>query len=178
MSRSSFFSPRSAGGKSGEILIESWWVFNFLAFVIHKFLICKSLKRIMTPLLALRLSRWHDAKSVTAASLIARCSCAKLTHAALVPPMLAATRNLMLRDYYIWGLCPQKQVSQAGIINCITQKQVSQAWISNCLPQNMCNYLSLPGIPASGAKSLHSYIYTEWQLINLRVLYQPNHRLP
>ena len=35
------------------------------------------------------------------------------------------------------------------------QKQVSQARISNCIPQYSvgCNYLSMPEIPASGAKS-------------------------
>ena len=42
----------------------------------------------------------------------------------------------------IWGLCPQKQVSQAGISNCIPQYSVA------------CNYLSMPEIPASGGKVL------------------------
>ena len=39
------------------------------------------------------------------------------------------------------------------------QKQVSQAGFSNCLPQNnvWCNYLSLPEIPACGAKVLIWY---------------------
>ena len=41
---------------------------------------------------------------------------------------------------YIWGLCCQKQVSQAGISNYIPQFTVK------------CNYLSLPEIPASGNK--------------------------
>ena len=37
------------------------------------------------------------------------------------------------------------------------QKQVSQAGISNCIPQYSvgCNYLSLPKIPASGTKVLN-----------------------
>ena len=39
-----------------------------------------------------------------------------------------------------WGLWCQKQVSQAGISNCIPQYSVG------------CNYLSLPEITASGAK--------------------------
>ena len=39
---------------------------------------------------------------------------------------------------HIWGLWCQKQVSQAGISNCIPQFTVG------------CNYLSLPEIPASG----------------------------
>ena len=43
---------------------------------------------------------------------------------------------------YIWGLCCQRQVSQAGISNYIMQFTV---W---------CNYLSLPEIPASGNKVL------------------------
>ena len=42
----------------------------------------------------------------------------------------------------IWGLCCQKQVSQAGISNYIPQFTVG------------CNYLSLPEIPASGNKVL------------------------
>ena len=40
----------------------------------------------------------------------------------------------------IWGMCCQKQVSQAGISNYIPQFTVG------------CNYLSLPEIPASGNK--------------------------
>ena len=42
----------------------------------------------------------------------------------------------------VWGLCHQKQVSQAGISNCIPQYSVG------------CNYLLLPEIPASGDKVL------------------------
>ena len=42
----------------------------------------------------------------------------------------------------IWGLWHQKQVSQAGISNCIQQYSVG------------CNYLSLPEIPASGDRVL------------------------
>ena len=42
----------------------------------------------------------------------------------------------------IWGLCHQKQVSQAEISNCIPQYSVE------------CNYLSMPEITASGAKVL------------------------
>ena len=43
------------------------------------------------------------------------------------------------------------------------QKQVSQAGISNCIPQNTvgCNYVSLPEIPASGTKSLISSVMTK-----------------
>ena len=44
--------------------------------------------------------------------------------------------------YVIRGLCHQKQVSQAGISNCIPQHTVG------------CNYLSLPEIHASGDKVL------------------------
>ena len=43
---------------------------------------------------------------------------------------------------HIWGHWCQKQVSQAGISNCIPQSTVG------------CNYLSLPEIPASGTKVL------------------------
>ena len=43
----------------------------------------------------------------------------------------------------IWGLWCKKQVSQAGISNYIPQFTVG------------CNYLSLPGIPASGEQSLY-----------------------
>ena len=50
----------------------------------------------------------------------------------------------MLPSSQIWGLWCQKQVSQAGISNCILQFTVG------------CNYLSLPEIPASGAKILLS----------------------
>ena len=53
----------------------------------------------------------------------------------------------------IWGLC--------------RQKQVSQAWISNCISQNTvgCNYLSLPEIPASGIKVLIWYNQSNWKII-------------
>ena len=43
---------------------------------------------------------------------------------------------------YIWGLWCQKQVSQAGISNCIPQFTVG------------CNYLPLPEIPVSGTNVL------------------------
>ena len=49
-----------------------------------------------------------------------------------------------ITGYSIWGLWCQKQVSQAGISNCIPQHTVG------------CNYLSLSEIPASGAKVLIS----------------------
>ena len=47
------------------------------------------------------------------------------------------------------------------------QKQVSQAWISNFIPQNIvvCNYLSLPKIPASGANVVNYRIIATWSLI-------------
>ena len=50
---------------------------------------------------------------------------------------------------YIWELCRQKQVSQAGICKCIPQYSVG------------CNYLSLPDIPVSGDKVL-IYIDAEY----------------
>ena len=54
-------------------------------------------------------------------------------------------RNLnALLHVHSWGLWCQKQVSQAGISNCIPQNTVG------------CSYLSLPEIPASGAK-VHNY---------------------
>ena len=43
---------------------------------------------------------------------------------------------------YVWRLWCQKQVSQAGISNCIPHNTVG------------CNYLSLPEIPASGTEVL------------------------
>ena len=46
-------------------------------------------------------------------------------------------------QWYIWGLWCQKQVSRAGIRNCIPQYSVG------------CNYLSLPEMPASGTKVLN-----------------------
>ena len=46
----------------------------------------------------------------------------------------------------IWGLCCQKQVSQAEISNYIPQFTVG------------CSYLSLPEIPASGSK-VHIFVY-------------------
>ena len=46
--------------------------------------------------------------------------------------------NILYLYIYIWGLCCQKQVSQAGISNYIPQFTVG------------CNYLSLPEILASG----------------------------
>ena len=52
------------------------------------------------------------------------------------PPSKAMTNGI------IWGLCCQKQVSQAGISNYIPQFTVG------------CNYLSLHEIPASGNKFL------------------------
>ena len=48
--------------------------------------------------------------------------------------------------WFIWWLWCQKQVSQAGISNCIPQHTVG------------CNYLSLPEIPASGDKVFISYL--------------------
>ena len=42
----------------------------------------------------------------------------------------------------VWRLSWQKQVSQAGISNCIPQHSVR------------CNYLSIPEIPASGGRAL------------------------
>ena len=49
------------------------------------------------------------------------------------------------------GLCCQKQVSQAGVINCIPQYSVR------------CNYLSLTEIPASGNKVLKYSLYGRLQ---------------
>ena len=46
-------------------------------------------------------------------------------------------------DDITWSLWHQKQISQAGISDCIPQYSVG------------CNYLSLPDIPASGAKGPH-----------------------
>ena len=60
----------------------------------------------------------------------------------------------------IWGLWRQKQVSQAGISNCIPQSTVG------------CNYLSLPEIPASGTKVL---IYEE-QYLHIDGLVQERER--
>ena len=50
---------------------------------------------------------------------------------------------LNMISYHDWGFCLQKQVSQAGISNCIPQNTVG------------CNYLSLPKIPVSGDKVLN-----------------------
>ena len=84
MSKSSFFNPRNVGGKSGVMLTDSWCVFTFFVFESHLFRAWRSLNRIMKPLLAWRLSLWHDEKSVVATSVMPRCCCVKLTHAALV----------------------------------------------------------------------------------------------
>ena len=63
---------------------------------------------------------------------------------------ITCTRPLVNTTADIWGLWCQKQVSQAGLSNYLPQFTVG------------CNYLSLPEIPASGAKVL---IYvTEWSL--------------
>ena len=48
--------------------------------------------------------------------------------------------------YISWGLWCQKQISQAGIGNCIPQYCVG------------CNYLSIPEIPASGTKVLYYHM--------------------
>ena len=48
----------------------------------------------------------------------------------------------LVAGQYIWGQWCQKQVSQAGISNCIPQNTVG------------CNYLFLPETPASGPKVL------------------------
>ena len=50
----------------------------------------------------------------------------------------------------IWGLWRQKQISQAGINNCIPQNTVG------------CNYLSMHGMPASGAKVLLVVVSMYW----------------
>ena len=54
-----------------------------------------------------------------------------------------------------WGLGYQKQVSQAGISNCIPQYSVG------------CDYLFLPGIHASGAKFYNWAMRSVWTLRNL-----------
>ena len=71
------------------------------------------------------------------------------TQTSIRPPGVHPSPLLSLPSYlsiltppYIWGLCCQKQVSQAGISNYIPQFTVG------------CNYLSLPEIPASGNKAL------------------------
>ena len=51
---------------------------------------------------------------------------------------------------FLWGLCCQKQVSQAGISNYIPQFTVG------------CNYLSLPEIPASGNQVLIYQWLSAW----------------
>ena len=63
---------------------------------------------------------------------------------------------LFIGIYSIWGLWCQKQVSQAGISNCIPQNTVG------------CNYLSLPVIPASGTYVLIWWIYRrvkDWRTV-------------
>ena len=54
--------------------------------------------------------------------------------------------------FYTWWLWHQKQVSQAGISNCIPQYTVG------------CNYLSLPEIPASGTKSPHLWMNMTYKM--------------
>ena len=63
--------------------------------------------------------------------------------------------HLWIGETYIWRLCCQKQVSQAGISNYIPHKTVG------------CNYLSLPVIPASGNKVLTWYIPEKMQWIHI-----------
>ena len=66
----------SVGGRSGEILMLSACVFKFLAPESHRFLTFRSLKRMITPLSAWRLRRWHAAKSIGDESLTSRHSLA------------------------------------------------------------------------------------------------------
>ena len=68
-------------------------------------------------------------------------------NASLVHGLLWNDEHTNAFSLIIWGLCCQKQVSQAGISNYTSQFTVR------------CNYLSLPGIPASGHKVHISYIW-------------------
>ena len=54
------------------------------------------------------------------------------------------------------GFCNDSESSRDNL-RLWCQKQISQAGISNCIPQNTvgCNYLSLPEIPASGPKVIN-----------------------
>ena len=63
-------------------------------------------------------------------------------------------------QHMIWGLCCQKQVSQAGISNCIPQDNVG------------CNFLSLTELLASGANAImcNRHNGSEVTPVNLRKL--------
>ena len=63
-----------------------------------------------------------------------------------------------------------KQYEQHMICGLWRQKQVSQAMMNNHIPQNIvvCNYLSMPEIPASGAKVL---IWWYWHETHARGTY-------
>ena len=73
------------------------------------------------------------------------------------------------RVQFMWGLWHQEQVSQAGISNCIPHYPVG------------CNCLSLPELPAPGAKVLISGIqsfsndryrvYTSWKINSFKTVY-------
>ena len=78
------FNGRRTGGRSGEMLILSWWFFKFFALSSHWFLCCRSLNRNIMPALALVDRRWHAEKSVTAAFGSCRWLRAKLTQASRV----------------------------------------------------------------------------------------------
>ena len=73
---------------------------------------------------------------------------------------------------HIWWLMRQKQVSQTGISNCILQYSVGYKYLSlpgipasgaKVLNTVGCNYLSLPEIPASGAKVLIHDDVIKWK---------------
>ena len=70
---SSVFSGRRTGGRSGHILILSWRFLSFRAPSSHLLRWLRSRKRKMIPASFLRDSRWHAAKSASAASSMSRC---------------------------------------------------------------------------------------------------------
>ena len=75
--------------------------------------------------------------------------------------------SLKTAGAYIWGLWHQKQVSQAGINNCIPQNTVG------------CNYLSLSEIPASGTEVLicqAAYVHVLVRAMACRLSSEGNHR--
>ena len=68
--------------------------------------------------------------------------------------VLCYNSSLLYIAYMNWGFWCQKQVSHTGISNCIPQSTVG------------CNYLSLPEIPASGAKVLnHPWLLADAEII-------------
>ena len=85
-------------------------------------------------------------------------------------PSIRLHEMIYVSPHDIYKCCLSMWMSPSPVIwGHWCEKQVSQAGLSNCIPQNTvgCNYLSLPEIPASGTQVL---IYAEVHLVIVAVI--------